>query len=346
MTNTGIDNRIVNGDFLIDQRNEGASITPASAGYICDKWRQGQTQASKLSFRRTGAFTGFAQSLTVTVASSITAGASDQFTLQNRIEGLSVADLGFGAAPNCGSLVLSFNALASVTGTYCVALQNSAANRSYPATFALTANVAETIILVIPPDITGTWLTTNGIGINVLFDLGAGSTFQGVANAWQAGQFTSVSGNVVLVNNAAATYQITNVRLYPAIIPVPYIARPIAVEFELCRREYQKTFPDGTAPAQSAGVTGAVTVKNPIALGDPSEYLQFIPKMRATPTIITYNPSAANANWRDITASADATVVVDSATTIGSSGVLIATSGTITTLGDVLAIHVTADAGL
>src|SRR5882757_8709534 len=104
--NTGIDNRIINGDFLIDQRNEGASITPATAGYICDKWRQGQTQASKLSFQRTGSFTGFVKSLTVTVASSITAGASDQFTLQQRIEGLQVTDLGFGGTPNCGSLIL------------------------------------------------------------------------------------------------------------------------------------------------------------------------------------------------------------------------------------------------
>lgn len=340
------DNRIVNGDFLIDQRNEGASVTPASSGYVVDKWRQAQTQASKLSFQKTGVFTGFGNSMTVTVATNATPGAADSFTLQNRIEGLSVADLGFGTV-SAKQAMLVFNAQASITGTYSVTLQNSAANRSYPATFSLVAGVPKTIILTIPPDTSGTWLITgNTIGINVLFDLGSGSNFQGTANTWQAGNIVSVSGNAQLVNNAAATYQITNVRLYPGNSFVPYAPRNIAEEFEACRREFQKTFPDGTAPAQSAGIAGAISVKNPIALGDPSEWLQFIPKMIASPTIITYNPSAANANWRDITAGADATVSVDPASTKGASGVLIATSGTVTTLGDILAIHVTADAGL
>jgi hypothetical protein len=32
--------------------------------------------------------------------------------------------------------------------------------------------------------------------------------------------------------------------------------------------------------------------------------------MRAAPTITTYNPSAANANWRDTTNGADRTVTV------------------------------------
>jgi hypothetical protein len=32
--------------------------------------------------------------------------------------------------------------------------------------------------------------------------------------------------------------------------------------------------------------------------------------MRAAPTITTYNPSAANANWRDVTAAADRTPTV------------------------------------
>lgn len=125
-----------------------------------------------------------------------------------------------------------------------------------------------------------------------------------------------------------------------------YEYTPTQIQLERCMRFYQKSFATTTAPAQSAGVSNAITVKNPIALGDPSEYIQFCPPMRTTPTITTFNPSAANANWRDITASADATVSVDPATTIGSKGVIIATSGTITTLGDVLAIHYTAEAAL
>lgn len=122
--------------------------------------------------------------------------------------------------------------------------------------------------------------------------------------------------------------------------------RPFSVGLSECQRFYWKSFPYGTAPAQSGGVTGAITVKNPIALGDPSAYVQYPSRMRTTPTITTYNPSAANANWRDITAGSDATVSVDPSTTKGDSGVLIATSGTVATLGDILAIHLQADGDL
>lgn len=126
----------------------------------------------------------------------------------------------------------------------------------------------------------------------------------------------------------------------------PFERRQFAEELALCMRHFQTSFPYGTAPAQSGGVAGAITVKNPIALGDPSAYIEFEPPMRVAPTITTYNPSAGNANWRDVTAAADATVSVDPVTSIGPSGVLLATSGTITSLGDILCIHHSADAGI
>ncbi len=126
---------------------------------------------------------------------------------------------------------------------------------------------------------------------------------------------------------------------------VPEI-RPYPAEIILCQRYFRKSFPAGTNPAQSAGVAGAVTIKNPIALGDPSEWVPFNPPMRAKPTITTYNPSAGNANWRDITSGLDVTVSVDPGTTMNDSGVLIATSGTVATLGDILAIHYSATAEL
>jgi hypothetical protein len=39
--------------------------------------------------------------------------------------------------------------------------------------------------------------------------------------------------------------------------------------------------------------------------------------MRAAPTITTYNPNVANANWRDITNGADRTVTVADASESG-----------------------------
>lgn len=87
-------------------------------------------------------------------------------------------------------------------------------------------------------------------------------------------------------------------------------------------------------------------MRNPIANGEPSEYVTLSPPMMATPTVTTYNPVNANANWNDLTASADVTMSVDPAATAGVNGFLLATSGTVATAGDVLAVHWAAQAEL
>lgn len=349
------DNRIVNPCMDIDQANEAASVAVATTTTqkIGDQWQVAFTgvatgiTAQKVS---TGGGGDFNNSLKVTIGTgSATINAGDFLIIKQNLMGLNVADLAYGGGA-AQPISLSFWVNSSIAGTFGYYLSNSATNRSYVGTFTITtaqvAVLTRIQINAIPGDITGTWLTTNGIGLTFGIVLECGSTFQTTAGAWGAGQFFSTSGQTNLPTTSANTFQLTGVKLAPELLATPLIRRPYEQEIYICRSFYQKTFPDGTAPAQNAGVTGAITVKNPIALGDPSEWLQFIPKMRATPTITTYNPSATNANWRDITAAADATVSVDPSTTIGQSGVLIATTGTVTTLGDVLAIHVVADARL
>ena len=71
-------NRIINGAMVIDQRNAGASVTPASgtATYITDRFSVLATQASKLtSQQNAGSVTppaGFSSYLGVTSSSSYT----------------------------------------------------------------------------------------------------------------------------------------------------------------------------------------------------------------------------------------------------------------------------------
>lgn len=344
------ENRVINGDFLIDQINETAAVTPAATGYICDMWKldtAGLGSDITLQVQNSVAPTNFLNSMKLLTASNATPTAAQYTILTHIVEGSQIADLAFGTN-NATLVTITFQARSSVIGTYCVSFRNSAANRSYIATYATTvANQWTWVSITVPGDLTGTWLTApNTIGMNISFDMGSGSNFQSTAGTWQAGNFTGTSGAAKLVANAAATLYIANVQLFAGNQPIPYSPRPFRLELNLCQRFYQKTFQTGVAPAQNAGVSGAITVKNPIALGDPSEWWQFVPKMAGTPTITTYNPSAANANWRNITAVADVTVSVDPATTIGQSGVLIATSGAVATLGDILAIHASANAGL
>ena len=80
-------NRIINGDMRIDQRNAGASVTPASLAvtYTVDRWAFYVSAASKLTAQRsTVAPTGFTNSLLVTSSSAYTPGSSDLKRVMDR----------------------------------------------------------------------------------------------------------------------------------------------------------------------------------------------------------------------------------------------------------------------
>lgn len=85
---------------------------------------------------------------------------------------------------------------------------------------------------------------------------------------------------------------------------------PVGAEADLSRY-YQSTFPAGVAPAQNAGVTGALSVQTVSSATDAYLDWRLPAFLRAAPgTVTTYNPSASNANWRDPIAAADRTVTV------------------------------------
>jgi hypothetical protein len=72
-------------------------------------------------------------------------------------------------------------------------------------------------------------------------------------------------------------------------------------ELAACQRYFCKTFPLATAPASNAGQAGSYLAGR--AYGAQAVayvfYWQFPVSMRATPTITTYNPSAAGSAWFD-----------------------------------------------
>lgn len=122
---------------------------------------------------------------------------------------------------------------------------------------------------------------------------------------------------------------------------------PIRYLFHECQRHYAKTFPYNTAPAQSAGAAGALAYQ--VAAASNSRFTalwMFQASMRSSPTITTYNPSAANANWRDVLASADVTVTVDPTTAKSADRIHIGSSTTAATIGNSGIIHAQADSGL
>ena len=299
---SGTRNRILNGDMRLDQRNAGTSVTPTADSYVIDRFSAGMTQASKMTFQQSStAPAGFNNSLSVTVASAPTVGSSDWFGFFHKIEGFNVADLGFGTA-SASTVTLSFWVRSSVTGTYGGSLMNSAQNRSYPYTYTISAaNTWEKKTVTIAGDTSGTWLTTNGTGLLLIYSLGAGSTFLGTANAWGTTNALGTSGQINWVTNAGATFYITGVQLEPGSTATPFERRSYGQELALCQRYFCKTFPQGTAPASAAAITGCLSVggfsAQPVTLC--SVTWRYPTTMRGTPTVTSYAPIISGSGFRD-----------------------------------------------
>jgi len=283
----GFKNRIINGAMVIDQRNAGASVTPTDGQFCTDRFSAGLTQASKFSFQQsTDAPTGFKNSIKVTSLSAYSVTSGDLFEVRQNIEGYNIADLGFGTA-SASTITLSFWVKSSLTGTFGGALGNDGSSRSYPFTYTISvANTFEYKTVTVAGDTTGTWLTTNGIGMRVRFSLGAGSTYSGTSGAWATATYTSATGATSVVGTSGATFFITGVQLEKGSTATSFDYRPFGTELALCQRYYWKIL-QGTG--EPYGITGYMIAGNAV-------WGQFcLPvTMRATPTITVYGTWAVN----------------------------------------------------
>jgi hypothetical protein len=276
-------NRIINGAMVIDQRNAGASVTPASQDYTLDRFKWVLSAASKLSCgQNAGAVAtpvGFKNYLGVTSLSAYTVGASEQFSLQHHIEGFDVADLNWGAA-SAKTVTLSFQVYSSLTGTFGGMLRNSAQDRIYIFSYSIpVANTWTTISITISGDTTGTWLTTNGIGITASFSMGSGSTYSGTAGSWGSTYYTSATGATSVVGTSGATFYITGVQLEEGSTASSFAHENVATTLSKCQRYYQTGKVAATGRADGGTMGGAAT---------------FSAAMRAAPSIAVISTTGAH----------------------------------------------------
>jgi hypothetical protein len=239
---TGFKNRIINGDMTIDQRNNGASVAVTSELYTLDRWYFANTVSGKITCQQNaGSVTppaGFTNYLGVTSASAYSVLTGDLFALKQSIEGFNTADLGWGTA-NAQTVTLGFWVRSSLTGTFGGSFVNSAFNRSYVFSYTINAaNTWEYKTVTVPGDTTGTWVgATNGIGIRLYWDLGAGSTYRGgTVNTWNAGGLSGPTGTVSVVGTSGATFYITGVQLEKGSTATSFDVLPYGTELSLCQR--------------------------------------------------------------------------------------------------------------
>ena len=259
-------NRIINGAFVIDQRNAGASVTAASGGGYClDRYQYVATQSSKYSVQQNaGSVTppaGFTNYLGVTSLSAYSVVSSDIFSIGQNIEGFNTADLDWGTA-NAKTITLSFWVRSSLTGTFGGSFENASVNRAYPFTYTISsANTWEQKTITVAGDTTGTWGTGNGTGVRVWFNLGAGSTYSGTAGAWAGADYRSATGATSVVGTNGATWYITGVQLEKGSTATSFDYRPYGTELALCQRYYETvSISSNGAAYTNMGITGRYAV--------------------------------------------------------------------------------------
>jgi hypothetical protein len=240
----GFKNRIINGNMTISQRLGTSSVTPTTlySQYTLDRWTYNGSQASKASVQQdAGAVTppsGFSDYLGITSLSAYSVTSSDFFGILQHIEGFNTADLAFGTA-SASPVTLSFWVRSSLTGTFGGNLANSANNRNYVFSYTINAaNTWEQKTITVAGDTTGTWLTNNGIGLQVVFSIGSGSNFTAAAGSWSASATYAPTGQVSVVGTNGATFYITGVQLEKGSTATSFDYRPYGTELALCQRYY------------------------------------------------------------------------------------------------------------
>lgn len=275
-------NRIINGDMRIDQRNAGASVTvnSASSPYVTDRFnaRLQQATGAMTAQQSTVAPTGFVNSLLFTVTNTTAPAAGNRVSVRQVVEGTNIADLAWGTA-SATAIAFSFWVRSSIVGTYGVGFINSGENRSYVGAYVVNAaNTWEYKTIYVPGDVTGTWLTTTGIGIRVTFDLGSGSNYNASsANTWVAQEACRVSGYVSLQQNAGATWQVTGVQLEAGSIVTPFERRFYGDELARCQRYFQRWGFGATDGRVGTGGWNSTT--------SADIFIPLIPEMRTVPAL-------------------------------------------------------------
>ena len=281
------DNRLINGDMRVDQRNNGAAGT--AGGYTVDRWQYGTNVAGHFVWQRVAgpASSGFPYCLLLTSQAAYAPAASDGFAVYQAIEADMVSDLAWGTA-NAQPVTLSFWVFSSLAGLFSGCVRNFAATRSYPFSFNLSASSWTKVAITIPGDTVGTWVMSgNAASVTVLFDLGSGSTLRGPAGAWAGTTYNGVTGAVSVVGTLNGQFAVTGVKLEIGSVTTPFNRQSLAKSMADCQRYYQNTTMACRSNAPAAGAIycssvafacmRAIPTITATGAGSPSNISQAIP---------------------------------------------------------------------
>jgi hypothetical protein len=237
--------------------------------------------------------------LTSTTALSSPA-SGDWAFIETRIEGYRTSHLGWGAA-GAQPITVGFWVYATIAGTMTLIAKNSATNRAYPINIAINNPTTwEYKTVTIPGDVTGTWLKTSGIGLQLSFCFACGSAVVGTNATWQASNplGTASTTNFFASNNN--TICLTGVSVLAGNVPLTagdsaLVMRPYDEELRRAKRYWQKSYDYATAPGTASVLSGLAT-SIAYAVSNCALHENFEVEMCIVPTVNFYSFSGTSGN--------------------------------------------------
>ena len=291
-------NLIINGAMNVAQRSPNVAVNIPGGKTVTDVDRFGQwTKVADANWKSAQqvydapADFQFSRKITSLAANTIEAGT--YHTVRYAVEGYDAAQLNCGLS-SAKTVTLSFYVKSSLTGTFGLNFTNGANNRSYPTTYTISnPNDWERKTITVTLDTSGTWLKTNGVGLEINWHLAIGSSYStSTLNQWQDHWRFPSSATDILATNGA-TWQLTGVQLEVGNIATSFEHRSFADEHTRCQRYYEKSYPYTVVPGAASYFSSCYTMRD----GTASSVVRYYPvnykvTKRASPDITLYNPSS------------------------------------------------------
>jgi len=277
-------NLIINGAMQVAAR--GTSFTVSDA-YTLDRYKfkiAGGGAATITQSSTTPDDFSYSYKVDITTADTSVAN-TDHGVIMHAVEGYNFAPANFGtsAAKTCK---LSFYVRSNKTGTYGVAFQNSAQNRSCIQEY--TINVADTWerkTITVPADTGGSWNTTNGVGLKLTWGLMGGSTYAtSTLGSYNGSNVFLTSNQVNLFDNTSNEWYMTGAQLEIGSVATDFEHRAFLDELRRCQRYYYMH----SEGADDRMVGVGISYNSSINIG----VVHFPCQMRAVPTMDA--PSGTN----------------------------------------------------
>lgn len=327
-------NKFRNPNFDINQRGTSGTITAgASAVYTLDGWMLDCTGANVSWLQGFNADSVIQQHLKLSCATGITG-----CTLTQRVESYIAAQL-LSQTDGAQNVTVKFtifnNSGASFTPQIKTGFATAQDNFG-----TVTTDLAATNLQACP----------NGVMTVVAYTFAPSNANPGLRNGYQVqlllgAALNQASGYVdVFLGDLRATPALsTGLNANPA----PAETRPLPIELLFCQRYFCSSFVLGTAPAQNVSGQSDYELCTPVGAGATARFtpVYYPTQMRAAPTITFYNPTATNANVRDVTAGVDCNAPTTQVISATGFDINVATAGG-TAVGDRLGVNWSATAEL